>query len=143
MHLVLCRSCDRHVRVDEPACPFCAVERSAAERSEPAPRTPTSRMRRSAIQFFRSTAAVAAAVATTACPAQPEAVPPYGIADQVPDEPHDEVREENAPPPQAADAGSDSAGAEDAGAGGAEPDREPGEPDAGNQATIYGVPDRD
>ena len=90
---------------------------------------PTKRMRRSAIQFFRSTAAVAAAVATTACPAQPEAVPPYGIADQ---EPYEE--------PPADDPGTPAEPAAEGGAEGGDAGTGDAAADPGNQEPIYGSP---
>lgn len=56
-HLLPCDGCDRHVRADEPECPFCG----AAIVSRPAPVLPAGRLGRAATFAFG--AALAAATA--------------------------------------------------------------------------------
>jgi len=54
MSFVLCASCRRHVRRDDPSCPFC----SASVTGEPVPPA-TRRMPRGALFAFASTVAIA------------------------------------------------------------------------------------
>jgi hypothetical protein len=55
MSFVLCSSCRRHVRNDEPTCPFCAASVNA---DAPPPAAPW-RMSRGALFAFASTVAIA------------------------------------------------------------------------------------
>lgn len=69
--LALCPSCRRHVRVTDPACPFCA---SPLEGVAPAAFDPQAVPRRVAHVAL----AVSASLALGACPAQPRPTPVYG-----------------------------------------------------------------
>jgi len=61
--LLACPSCARHVRADEPSCPFCASAMPDERRQAPAPRGPTRRMTRNALYVF----GLASVTATAAC----------------------------------------------------------------------------
>ncbi len=62
-HLVPCPGCNRHVRVVESQCPFCATALALAE--TPAPLLPRARLGRSAT--FAAGASLLAASGTAAC----------------------------------------------------------------------------
>lgn len=64
-----CPACQRHVRVDEQTCPFCAVELGAALASLPARALPKSRLGRAALFAF---GAAAVASTTVGCSDEPE-----------------------------------------------------------------------
>lgn len=87
MRLVACPGCQRHVRVNETACPFC----SAALEGVAAPLRPLLERSRAAVVFF-STAAMVGCGKDTATPpptpdagiigpptTTPEVVQPYGV----------------------------------------------------------------
>jgi hypothetical protein len=87
-HLLPCPTCSRHIRVAEPACPFCAAPLSASFRATPRPRGPVARLGRAALFAFG--VATATATAGTACggsSAAPETPPPVQPADPGPGEP--------------------------------------------------------
>src|SRR5690348_16726175 len=54
-HLVLCLSCQRHVRVSDERCPFCAVGLSAEQRASAEPVLPRRRLGRAALFTFGAT----------------------------------------------------------------------------------------
>lgn len=58
-HLTPCPSCQRHVRVSEEACPFCATSLPASVKARPAPQLPTQRLGRAALLAFGATLSVA------------------------------------------------------------------------------------
>jgi hypothetical protein len=62
--LAACPACARHVRVDEPHCPFCRVELSAAFRAQTPPASPAKRLNRAALYALRMGAI---SMAATAC----------------------------------------------------------------------------
>ncbi len=60
-HLVPCPECNRHVRVTEAVCPFCALPLDLA--GTPEPRLPRTRLSRAATLAFGATLASASALA--------------------------------------------------------------------------------
>ncbi|MGO9837318.1 MAG: RING finger protein [Polyangiaceae bacterium] len=62
-HLAACPACARHLRVDEPACPFCRVELPSWFRELKAPAPPATRLSRAALYALR----VGALSTTVAC----------------------------------------------------------------------------
>jgi len=72
--LVPCPECNRHVRVSEVECPFCALPLDLS--ATPAPRLPSERLSRAATLAFGATLASAAALA--ACSGTDAPVPVYG-----------------------------------------------------------------
>jgi len=62
-HLSACPACERHVRVSETTCPFCAATLSDAFRATPAPRRLATRLSRAALFALGTTGATAAALA--------------------------------------------------------------------------------
>ena len=70
-HLVACASCARHLRVTEPACPFCGADLPDALRSRPAPAVATStRLSRAAIFAMSTSAATLCAAACSSSETQ-------------------------------------------------------------------------
>jgi hypothetical protein len=61
--LAACPSCARHVRVNEPACPFCRVELPSSFRAVQAPLSPAKRLSRAALYALRVGTLSATAVA--------------------------------------------------------------------------------
>jgi hypothetical protein len=61
--LVACPACARHVRVNEPACPFCRVELPSSLREMTAPPPPSVRLSRAALYALRAGALSATTVA--------------------------------------------------------------------------------
>jgi hypothetical protein len=51
-HLAACPACARHVRVDEPACPFCRAVLPSSFRDRRAPTPPAKRLSRAALYAF-------------------------------------------------------------------------------------------
>src|SRR5450432_3685416 len=75
-HLVPCPECNRHVRVSELECPFCASPLDLA--NTPPPQLPRSRLSRAATLAFGAT--LVSATAISACSAGTAVAPPYGSA---------------------------------------------------------------
>ncbi|HEY5374480.1 MAG TPA: hypothetical protein VIK01_12400 [Polyangiaceae bacterium] len=75
-HLIPCPECNRHVRVSELECPFCALPLDLA--NTPPPQLPRSRLSRAATLAFGATLVSAAAI--SACSEGTAVVPPYGAA---------------------------------------------------------------
>jgi hypothetical protein len=61
--LAACPACDRHVRVDEPTCPFCQVGLPPSFRERTAPPPPAARLSRAALYALRVGALSATTVA--------------------------------------------------------------------------------
>jgi hypothetical protein len=68
-----CPSCSRHVRVDEPTCPFCSVALDACFRATAAPRQVATRLSRAALYALG-----ASSLTVAACGSTSTVVPPYG-----------------------------------------------------------------
>ncbi|MGA3121848.1 MAG: RING finger protein [Polyangiaceae bacterium] len=87
--LAACPGCARHVRVNEPACPFCRAELPASFRQLPPPPSPAKRLSRAALYAL----GVGALSATAACGspfsseeglAVPYGLPPFGNDADIP-----------------------------------------------------------
>ncbi len=65
-----CPSCSRHVRVDEPTCPFCSVALEACFRATAAPRQVAARLSRAALYALGASSLTVVACGTSS--------PPYG-----------------------------------------------------------------
>src|SRR4051794_6550185 len=59
--LLPCPSCARHVRASEETCPFCDSGLPASLATQPAPRSPATRLSRAALFAFGTSAAAIAA----------------------------------------------------------------------------------
>jgi hypothetical protein len=69
-HLVACPSCARHVRVSEPACPFCKGTLSKALRETPERQGPAMRLSRGALYSFGVGALAVATACSSSSPVQ-------------------------------------------------------------------------
>ncbi len=163
--LAPCPGCARHVRVREPACPFCATALSG-DLTPQGPAEPAGRLARSALAAL-ATAVLGAACAreTPAAPPPPapssggdvvqgpvgtpstDAVPPPRVvpvadAGTGPDDDGAVVAEYGAPARPRADAGVNDPGAAVAAYGAAPPPIVTPPPDHGTIRPLYGVPPR-
>lgn len=75
MQLEPCPACQRHVRVDELVCPFCAAGIAGAMARAPTRRMPRQRLGRAALMSFGLSAGAAALVG---CDDDANTVPVYG-----------------------------------------------------------------
>ncbi|HEX2879005.1 MAG TPA: hypothetical protein VHO25_05665, partial [Polyangiaceae bacterium] len=65
-HLVPCPGCQRHVRVSETACPFCATVLDESVRGATVGPLPTTRLSRGALQAFRTSVTLVAIAVSSA-----------------------------------------------------------------------------
>jgi hypothetical protein len=70
-HLLPCPACARHVRVNEPACPFCKEALPAAFRGEARPEAPRVRLARAALFALGTGTAALACGSSTALGGSP------------------------------------------------------------------------
>jgi hypothetical protein len=61
IHLVPCLSCQRHIRVSDPRCPFCGAALSLEQQASASPALPSRRLGRAALFTFGATLIGAAA----------------------------------------------------------------------------------
>ena len=118
--LLLCASCERHVRSDDSRCPFCGSEQRAPAR-RPGPVLPRSQLTRAAI-FLGATALAAPACGGSDEPDTIEEEDGSGGEDITPQPMY------GAPPP------------DDGGDQGGDPITDPGVDDPGAPQPMYGVP---
>jgi len=80
-HLRPCPSCDRHARVSEDACPFCAAAFDGSFRSAPRPRRPSGRLTRAALVTLGTSSAALAPGCTLLPKDHTETTPDAGFDD--------------------------------------------------------------
>jgi hypothetical protein len=103
-HLVPCGGCDRHVKSDEPTCPFCGA---AVDARRPVPGRPSARLGRAATFAFGAALAAASAsgcgeshTPDDAAAEEPDAGTDAGEATPPPDDAGPAPLYGGAPPPE-------------------------------------------